>query len=423
MTHPLFRKPVFVETAFEKRFQQMLHDAWDNRSWHLIVADPGAGKTVGIRDMQKRAGGRSVLAVVAPKNNEDEQALGDQFFTALGIPLRGHWRTRKPKLMGYLYQYGTECLIVDDAHDLSLEHLMLLKEVTDQGRLQYDHPLGLCLVAAGRGDTIPLKETFDLPDSTWLQFRRRFDKLSPFCRIASHTSDEVRAILATLETVYQEIFPQLNLRQWTSSIYTWLTHPVLDPTRSGRVTMDNLMKLVTTALEGSYLAGATDVVPSWLKSAAELLVLRHDTLKLIDGAGKDIGNQDQNKAESANRNGKEPERQTVPESGQAETPQLHETMKEQERTDTSSNCMFSGELIPIDLKRFTESSIKLVECPHCGRMRTLSPSKGVLRFKPHTRRKQQTPVTEKRWSATGKTGWDVVGGQGETLKSTDIFSF
>ena len=210
MTHPLFRKDIFVETAFEKRFQQMLHAAWHNHSWHVIVADPGAGKTMRIRDLLKTAGSRTVLAVVAPKNNEDEQTLGDQFFTALGIPLRGHWRTRKPKLMGHLHQYGTECLIVDDAHDLSLEHLMLLKEVTDQGRLQYDHPLGLCLVAAGRGDTIPLKETYDLPDPTWLQFRRRFDKLAPFCRIASHTSEEVRAILATLETVYQQLFPQLN---------------------------------------------------------------------------------------------------------------------------------------------------------------------------------------------------------------------
>jgi len=101
-------------------------------------------------------------------------------------------------------------LIVDDAHDLSLEHLMLLKEVTDQGRLQYDHPLGLCLVAAGRGDTIPLKETFDLPDPTWLQFRRRFDKLAPFCRVASHTLEEVRDILSTLEQEYQPLFPQLN---------------------------------------------------------------------------------------------------------------------------------------------------------------------------------------------------------------------
>jgi AAA domain-containing protein len=410
MAHPLFRKNVFVETAFAKRFQKMLHDAWDNRSWHLIVADPGAGKTMSIRDLQKRAGGLSVLAVVAPKNNDDEQALGDQFFAALGLPIRGHWSTRKPKLMGHLHQYGTECLIVDDAHDLSLEHLMLLKEVTDQGRLQYDHPLGLCLVAAGRGDTIPLKETFDLPDPTWLQFRRRFDKLAPFCRIASHTSEEVRAILATLETVYQPLFPLLNLRQWTSSIYSWLTHPVLDPTHSGRVTMDNLMKLVTTALEWSYLAGETEVRAERLKSAAELLVLRHDTLKLIDGAGPDALATSQNNAEPASMNGKEPERQTVPENERASTTKTVETAKEQEQTSTSPNCTFSGELVPIDLKRFTESSISLVECPGCGRMRSLSPSKGVLRFKPHTRRKQQTPLTEKRWSATGKTDWDVVGG-------------
>jgi AAA domain len=251
MTHPLFHKEIFVETAFEKRFQAMLRSAWHKRSWHVIVADPGAGKTMGIRDMIKTTGSKAVLAVVAPKNNDEELALGNQFFSALGLPLRGHWSDRKPKLMGHLHQYGTECLIVDDAHDLSLEHLMFLKELTDQGRLQYDHPLGLCLVAAGRGNTIPLKETLDLPDPTWLQFRRRLDKLEPFCRIVGHTSEEVREILATLETVYRELFPQLNLRQWAGSIYTWLTQPVLDPTNSGRVTMDYLMKLVTTALEWS----------------------------------------------------------------------------------------------------------------------------------------------------------------------------
>ncbi len=411
MTHPLFRKDIFVETAFAKRFQEMLHSAWDNRSWHLIVADPGAGKTMSIRDLLKTAGSRTVLAVVAPKNNEDEQALGDQFFTALGLPKRGHWRTRKPKLMGHLHQYGTECLIVDDAHDLSLEHLMLLKEVTDQGRLQYDHPLGLCLVAAGLGDTIPLKETFDLPDPTWLQFRRRFDKLAPFCRIASHTSEEVRDILATLETVYQQLFPQLNLRQWTSSIYSWLTHPVLDPTHSGRVTMDNLMKLVTTALEWSYLAGETDVRAERLKSAAELLVLRHDTFKLIDGVGPDALRQDPNTAEPARVNGKEPERQTVPENEQQNTTQTVETAEEQGQTSTSPKCTFSRMVVPIDLKRFTASSVTLVECPLCSRTRSLSPVKGVLRFPPHEPRKIQTEVHGKRWSTTGKTDWDVVGGE------------
>ena len=49
MTHPLFRKDMFIETAFAKRFQKMLYAAWDNRAFHLIVADPGAGKTMSIR--------------------------------------------------------------------------------------------------------------------------------------------------------------------------------------------------------------------------------------------------------------------------------------------------------------------------------------------------------------------------------------
>jgi len=109
-----------------------------------------------------------------------------------------------------------------------------------------------------------------------------------FCRIAGHTSEEVREILATLETVYQPLFPQLNLRQWASSIYTWLTQPVLDPTHSGRVTMDYLMKLVTTALEWTYQAGEQDVRAETLEKAIALLVLRRDTLRIIDGAGPSV---------------------------------------------------------------------------------------------------------------------------------------
>ncbi len=130
-------------------------------------------------------------------------------------------------------------------------------------------------------------------DTTWLQFRRRLDKLEPFCRIAGHTSEEVREILAALETVYRELFPQLNLRQWGGSIYTWLTQPVLDPTNSGRVTMDYLMKLVTTALEWSYEASETSVRAETLESAASLLVLRRDTLQIIDGAGPTLKSLDQ----------------------------------------------------------------------------------------------------------------------------------
>lgn len=284
---------------------------------------------------------------------------------------------------------------------------MLIKEVTDQGHLQYGHPLGLCLVAAGRGATIPLKETLDLPDPTWLQFRRRLDKLQPFCRIAGHTSEEVRDILATLETVFQPLFPQLNLRQWGSSIYAWLTHPVLDPTHSGRVTMDNLMKLVMTVLEWTYEAGEMDVRAERLKSAAELLVLHHDTLQIIDGAGPDVPVEDQDRDSKDCANGNEPERQTVQENEQRNPT---ETVQEPVQTSTAPKCTFSRTVIPIDLKRFSESGVSSVECPDCGRTRSLSPVKGLLRFPPHKPRKIQTEVHGKRWSATGKTDWDVVGG-------------
>ncbi|MBV9689189.1 MAG: ATP-binding protein [Ktedonobacteraceae bacterium] len=418
MTQSPFRTYPFIETAFARRLQAKLHDSWDNRSWHLLVADPGAGKTTAIRDLQKRAGGRSVLAVVAPKNIEDEQALGDQFFSALGVSLKGHWRTRKPKLMGHLHQYGTEFLIVDDAHDLSMPHLMLLKEVTDQGKLQYDHLLGVCLVAAGRGNTIPLKEILDQPEPTWLQWRRRLDSMQPFCRVLSHTSEEVREILATLETVFQPLLPQLNLRRWTSSIYDWLTQAPLDPTRSGRVTMDNLMKLVIAALEWSYEAKATDVQVSFLERAAEWLVLRHDTLWIIDGAAPSV---ETNQAEipspeqademQAGQVSSSIEEQKIPPSVSTEQAAHAPSRKKAEVPPaTSDKCTFSG-VVQVPLKRFEESSVARVECPGCGRVWTLSPSGGVLRFKSHDKRKTNTPNAGRRWArGEGETDWDVVGG-------------
>jgi hypothetical protein len=78
-------------------------------------------------------------------------------------------------------------------------------------------------------------------------------------------------------------------------------------------------------------------------------------------------------------------------------------------TSESSKCTFSG-VIPIDLKRFTASSVAVVECLDCSRTRSLSPSKeGVIRFPPHELRKRQTPVTSKRWATKGPMDWDVVG--------------
>ena len=163
-----------------------------------------------------------------------------------------------------------------------MPHLIFLKELTDQLQLSFSQALGLCLVAAGRGASIPLKDVFDQPETMWIQFRRRLDHIHPYCRIASHTEAEVRDILLALERIYRPSFPELNLQQWTGSIYTWLTHPLLDPQKSGRVIMDHLVKLITTALEWSYAQAEIDVSPKHLEAAAEQLTLRRDKIHVVD---------------------------------------------------------------------------------------------------------------------------------------------
>jgi hypothetical protein len=114
----------------------------------------------------------------------------------------------------------------------------------------------------------------------------------------------VRHILLALEHIYRPSFPELNLQQWTGSIYTWLTHPLLDPQKNGRVIMDHLMKLVTTALELSYIQGEKDVSPKHLEAAAEALTLRRDTIYLIDADDKKEGTPDQKEGLSSTDNPK-----------------------------------------------------------------------------------------------------------------------
>lgn len=230
----------------------------------------------------------------------------------------------------------------------------------------------------------------------WLQFRRRMDKLEPFCRITGHTSEEVREVPATLEIPYRELFPQLNLRQWSGIIYTWLTHSLLDPTNSGRATMDNLMKLVTTALEWTYEDGQTDVQEETLERAAELLMLRRDTFRIIDGAGPSVDAQDASSTSPA-----QTELGKAKKESQTLSPTLsqmpdHKGEQSQKQPATQPKCAFFGE-VPIDLEQFLESGVSLVQCPDCTSTSALSPHKGILQFKPHKRRKRRSTSTEPRW--------------------------
>ena len=101
----------FIETGFEQRFQGLLRQAREQRSWHVMVAEPGSGKTMGIRDLvettaRARSGiaGRTfpILAVTAPKNDPKEQALGNYLLLAMNFPTHGRWSERKYPLISLL---------------------------------------------------------------------------------------------------------------------------------------------------------------------------------------------------------------------------------------------------------------------------------------------------------------------------------
>jgi len=120
-----------IETPLSAGFRGSYVQAWHARRWHVIVAEPGSGKTMGcaICGMRRsawrgRIGGRRypVLAVTAPKTILVKRRWANFLLTVLGLSARGRWSERTYLLFELLVQYGVECLIIDDAHDLSMPH-------------------------------------------------------------------------------------------------------------------------------------------------------------------------------------------------------------------------------------------------------------------------------------------------------------
>lgn len=142
----------------------------------------------------------------------------------------------------------------------------------------------------------------------WMQFRRRLDGFRPYCRVASHTESEVRDILLALEQIYRPSLPALSLQQWTGSIYTWLTHPLLDPQKSGRVLMDHFMKLVTMALQSSYAQAESNVSSKHLEAAASQLTHRRDKIQVIDA--KNLKKEDEMQKQETSEEPTEPQPKT-----------------------------------------------------------------------------------------------------------------
>src|SRR6266496_2628976 len=116
-------------------------------------------------------------------------------------------------------------------------------------------------------------------------------------------------------------------------------------------------KLVTTVLEWSYQAGETDVRAETLEKAAQLLVLRRDTLRIIDGAGPSVEADPAESTGVAQASGRFAEQVSSPHA-QPEQPtsapteqvdQARSRKKAVSQPTTSTKCTFSG-VVHISLK-------------------------------------------------------------------------
>ena len=148
-----------------------------------------------------------------------------------------------------------------------------------------------------------------------------------------------------------------------------------------------------------------------LEQAAGLLVLRHDTLRIIDGAGPAVSVPPPEAGEQGNGSGTESEREAVQTPGVQSTTETNVSVGDTARS-AKEKCTFCEE-VPIDLVAFAESGTRIVECPTCGATRSLEPHRGVLRFKSHdklSKRKTKAQLTTKRWAKREMT-WKVVGGE------------
>ena len=135
---PFVLRRNFILTPFEQRFQKILNDARRDRSWHIIAAVPGSGKSMGINDFvrhsgaYKEANGKTylpVLSIRAPEDSATQQVLGQALSDAFGVVPNMPWYMRRTWLIRNIASTQVECIIADDAQDFSRHHLAFLKRL------------------------------------------------------------------------------------------------------------------------------------------------------------------------------------------------------------------------------------------------------------------------------------------------------
>ena len=285
----------FIYNGFQGRLLPFLAKSRAERTWHIIGAVPGSGKTYGIGEVVRGSGMAKgkfgtthmpILSFRSPKNARSENALGIAMTAAFGVVPNMPWDLRRTWLASEAARVGVELIIADDAQDLSLDQLTYLRELTDNLEAPpYNRKVGLCLICASENNTIPLVDTFKIRNELkWRQFKRRLDAEAPSVMVSNHNVREVREICKVYEAIYRDQLPGLHLQQWAKAIHGYLTTPILDPEGSGEATMHNIHRFLMYCLRTTFELEKSDVEASLLIAASELMNLDFESVTQLKGA-------------------------------------------------------------------------------------------------------------------------------------------
>ena len=245
-------KSEFINTPFAQRFEAFLNNLRKERRFGIVGAYTRNGKTWCIKDIvqnsgaYKRFGGDSRIPVIAIRAADTVNDMIVSLCRSFGKMPNSRIYILKNWLFENIPLLGVEQIIIDDAHELTLNHFKFIKELTDTLEVERNYTPSVVLSSITSSKSIGVyRKIINYSTEDWMQ--QFFERFRLAREVEGHTEEETGSILYTYEHLYKPLLPDIKLTEYTRNIFGWLTNTELDSNHTNRVAMEHLSKLIYNA--------------------------------------------------------------------------------------------------------------------------------------------------------------------------------
>ncbi|MGE5328881.1 MAG: AAA family ATPase [Deltaproteobacteria bacterium] len=249
-------KHCFIETPFAERFQSFINDVRLKKKWAIVGAYARNGKSWCIKDLVKNSGavkeynGKTWVPVIAIRSPESSTPTDmiSSLCRCFGKLPQSNTSALKKWLIENIPHLGVEQIIIDDAHELNLNHLRFIKWLTDTLELEKNYYLSIVLssILGASGCISILQKIQQYRHEEWME--QVYERFSLSREVQGLSPNEVAQVLNAYEEIYKPFLPEIKLMKYTNNIFGWLTSTELDIHNSERVAMEHLSKLIYEAV-------------------------------------------------------------------------------------------------------------------------------------------------------------------------------